>query len=204
MTRIIRAGDPRPGRRCTAPVDGTRVIHAAQLAAQREAEALFAEAQAEAALLLGRARAEAEALRASVREEASREATRLLAATEARTLARLEQSAGDLTELGVRIAEKILGAELRQHPEQVAKIVAGCLRRAAASRRILIRVNPEDVAAVEGALGELRALARDPALLATRSDPSIARGGCILETEAGQIDGQLQTQLAAVREALEA
>jgi flagellar assembly protein FliH len=193
MTRIIRASSSTAPARATPPGDGTRVIHAARLAAQREAESILERAQREAAALLDHARSEAEALRVRVRTEVQAEAARRLAELELRAREQLERSQADLHALAIGIAERILHGELRQHPAHVAGVVAACLEGARSAREVRIKVHPDDVPEVERSL---------PPGASVHADPAIARGGCLIETGAGQIDGRLETQLAAVREAL--
>lgn len=193
MTRIIRASSSTAPARVTPPCDGTRVIHAARLAAQHEAEAILEHAQREAAALLDHARVEAEALRARTRDELQAEAARRLAELEVHAREQLERSRSDLQALAIGIAERILHGELRQHPAHVAGVVAACLEGALAAHQLRIRVHPDDVPYVERSL---------PEGASVHADPAIARGGCLIETDAGQIDGRLETQLAAVREAL--
>jgi len=200
MTRIIRGEGPRPPRRRAAP-GTTRVLRAPQLQALHEADQTLERARVEAARLLDYARREAEAVRARAAEEGAARAVGLLAAAEQRAARLLEASGGELTELAVRVAEKILGEALRLQPERVTTIVAQCLRSARGAR-LRLRVCPADLALVEEALPALRGAAPDAAVLALEPDPQLTPGDCVIESELGQVDGRLAVQLAALREAL--
>lgn len=103
-----------------------------------------------------------------------------------------------LTALSVGIAKKILGRELEFHPEAVVEIVKQVLGDKARQRReITLRVNPKDVQAIRQGKPELVELLSRTKEIAIREDASVSLHGVIIETEAGTIDAQLETQLAA-------
>jgi flagellar biosynthesis/type III secretory pathway protein FliH len=179
--------------------EAPRVLRAAQVEDLRRAQEKLTLARAEA--LLQAARVEAAAVRERVAEEAKAAAVGQLIAAERRAREMLEEARGDLTALAVRIAEKLLGEDLRIRPEGVASIVESCLRSCRESRRIVARVNPADLPLVEAALPRLRGTLEHD-VLTVRGDEEVQRGGCIVDTELGQIDGRLDTQLRAIREAL--
>ena len=83
----------------------------------------------------------------------------------------------------------------------IAHVVAQCLASAGQNRRVVVVVNPAQLADLEAGLEQLRKNSDTPTLIA-RPDPSVAPGGCVLETDAGEVDGRLETQLAAIKAAL--
>jgi flagellar assembly protein FliH len=202
MTRIIRARDGgSPPRRRSRPLR-TRVLRAAQIDAIGEAEQALVEARAEAEAILQRARQEAEKARARAVEEGRAEVAAVVATARARAVKQLEEDRRSLTKLAVRIAEKLLNQELALQPERVVGIVEGCLRDAMSARRIEVRVNPADLAVVEAALPRLGTLT-EAGQLVVQSDAQIRRGGCVLASELGEIDGRLEAQLDAILRALQ-
>jgi flagellar biosynthesis/type III secretory pathway protein FliH len=95
-------------------------------------------------------------------------------------------------------------AELCANPERVVDVVRGAIRRATDRERIVARVHPDDLDLVrEGAEDILRRMG-GISRLDVLEDPRIARGGCLLETPAGDVDARLESQLARVLEALAA
>ncbi|MCC6746971.1 MAG: hypothetical protein IT371_04885 [Deltaproteobacteria bacterium] len=202
MTRIIRRGEeraplprqPRPG--------STRIVRRAQQAVALEAEQLLVAARDRADTLSARALEEAHAELAELRAHALAEVAALRVAAEADRWQLLADARAELTELALGIAAKLLGEELRLHPDSVTRIVAQCVRGAARARRIVVRVNPSDLPQVEAALPELRGLSEAEVVL-TESDGTIPAGGCILETDGAQLDGRLESQLAALRRGLQ-
>jgi type III secretion protein L len=198
VSRIVRG--PRGTSGAVIPAE----VHDAH----REAERLKAEARAEAARIVAGAAAAREAARregqAAGREEGLAEVTGLLVRARATAAAARAEAAADLRTLAVRIAEKVVGRALAAGPELAADYCAAALAAARHQREITLRVHPDDLAAVEAARPQLRALLARAPDLAVRADASVARGGCLVETEAGVIDARLETQLDAIERALAA
>lgn len=202
MTRIIRA-DPegtRPPRRRPRP-ESTRVLRASQIQTIKESEDLLRRARQQAEEILDRAGAEAEQIRQRAAAQGEAEAARILVAARDSARRQVDEATSGLTQLAVKIAEKLLGQELSLRPERVVDIVRQCLKRADQARRIMVRVNPEDIGQVEAALGRLER-ACEAEVLQVEPDAAVDRGGCIIETELGQLDGRLDSQLSAIRAGL--
>jgi len=189
MTRIIRGKLP--------PADHN--------AAQQPARAIVANAEARARELRERAEQDLAAERARTLDDARAEAARIVLAAERQRAQTLTNSERELTELAVRIAAKLLQRELALSPDAIADVVASCLRAAGQSRRVVIRVNPDDLDALRAALPRLdeRHIAEGNPSLHAEADPSVGRGGCVLSTDSGEVDGRLEHQLATIRAALD-
>src|SRR5262245_43950736 len=107
----------------------------------------------------------------------------------------------DVLRLAVKIAEKIIGHELKRDRGAIADIVANALRNARRNEQITVRVNPSELALVEAHREKL-----DPAnrlqFLDLVADPQVSAGGCIIESDSGAVDAQLETQLRVLERAL--
>jgi flagellar biosynthesis/type III secretory pathway protein FliH len=127
-----------------------------------------------------------------------REAARRLGEEEglARYIAAIERfyasAEPELIRLATAIARKIVGEELRTSPEAIVAIVREALA-AARGERIVIRVHPSAAALVRKSVGQ--------EVQVTASE-SVAPGGCVIESEFGIVDGQLETQLRVIERAL--
>jgi flagellar biosynthesis/type III secretory pathway protein FliH len=165
-----------------------------------------ADARAQAAAILASAEAAREEARragfAAGRDEGLATTTALLAAARAAEAGRVAAAEAELRRLAVRIAEKILARELALGPDAVVDVVRAALAAAAERRQLVVRVHPDDVAAVEAARARLAAAHAPHAVLAVRADPQVGRGGCLVDTEVGTIDARLDVQLAAIEQAL--
>ncbi|HEX9049785.1 MAG TPA: FliH/SctL family protein, partial [Anaeromyxobacter sp.] len=102
----------------------------------------------------------------------------------------------------LEVARALLGAELAAREDAVVDLAARALGEARARRQVTLRVHPDDALAVRSGEGRLRAIL-ERAPLAIRDDPAVGRGGVVVETEAGRIDGRIEAQLAELERALE-
>jgi flagellar biosynthesis/type III secretory pathway protein FliH len=176
-------------------------LPAAEWEAGARARALLARAEAEARRV--RAEAEGEVARARAQGlEEGRQAGRAAAAVEllrgAEARDRLLAAArGDLLDAATALAERILGREIERDGDLVAALAERALSVARGRRRVSLRVNPADA-------GRIRAARCLPPAVDVREDASVSRGGVLVETEAGELDGRLEAQVEALRRALDA
>jgi type III secretion protein L len=177
------------------------VLRRIQQEAERQAAQVVASAENQATEVLREAQAEAELLRSTARDQGRDESTRMILSARQQARSLVARAETELTDLAVRIAEKVVGAQLDLHPDTVRSVVARCLSAATARDRVVARVNPVDLPRIEAAIPELLAGA-DVCSLVAEVDPAVAPGGCILDTDSGQIDGQIDNQLAIIRAAL--
>ena len=185
MGRLLKRGAASP------PVSELSKVFDARIAAER----IVAQAQAEADRIRIQAQAEG-------REKGLAAVTELLVGARAAASRARATAAPELRVLAVRIAEKILGRALQLQPEVVLDVAAQALSAAGSARQVLVRCHPDDLAALERGKPRLLERASRSHALALRGDPSIVRGGCIVETELGSIDARLSTQLEAMERAL--
>jgi flagellar biosynthesis/type III secretory pathway protein FliH len=172
--------------------------------AEESAHSIQDQARAQADSIVAQAKKEAEKLKAQARaegyESGRQEGVKSLSEAIAKSARRSQEFEAELVPqlraLALAIARKILGRELAQHPEGVVDIIKQALGDKARQRReIFLRLHPEDLARVrqeKAALVEVLSRCKD---LALREDPDVSRYGVIIETEAGIIDAQLETQL---------
>ncbi|MBI2897038.1 MAG: type III secretion system stator protein SctL [Deltaproteobacteria bacterium] len=206
MSKVIK-GDPADSTPTpTSPRGRAVIIPSAVYDAEARAEQILAAARRHADEIVAQARAEWTRIREEAaeqgRSEGQEEAVGLLARAQgvrARLLADAEE---DIARLAVQIARKILGAELALGPDAIGRIVSSALGSARLGRSIVVRAHPDDLHGLEASRPTLLAAAGRSEGLVLRADPSIGRGGCIVESELGTIDARLDTQLDAIERAL--
>lgn len=114
----------------------------------------------------------------------------------------LAQHETELVKLAVRIAEKVIGEELRTRPETILAIVREALQSVRRERMLTIQVNPEHAEEVRQRIDSLARVAGAGRQIQVVADAAVAPGGCIVESELGVIDAQLETQLKYLEDIL--
>ena len=197
------------------PTTGSRrppIIDKDTFEARSEAKEIRERAQAEAEKLIENARAEAEQIREQAREEGyssgradgASELTETIAQAGARIRGIEDQLTSQLTDVTIAIARKILGQELESKPEAVLKIVKNALSEKARQRQeINLRVNPQDWDLIRENKSQLLEVLSRAKEIGISEDADVERYGVIIETDAGTIDAQLDSQLAVFERILE-
>ena len=65
----------------------------------------------------------------------------------------------------------------------------------AGASSIILRLHPADIADIETHAADWQSLLSSPHIKAV-ADATITRGGCLVETPQGEVDGRIETQLA--------
>jgi flagellar assembly protein FliH len=141
---------------------------------------------------------------AAVRREAMEKVAAALETLRAQADHLAEQARSDAIEIGFQVARKILETELRQNPESLFALVRAAVRRAGESRRIAVRVAPDDVGLLQSETGRAALDGLTSARIELVSDPGLQRGDCMVDTDFGQVDGRLGTRLTEIRRAVDA
>jgi flagellar assembly protein FliH len=184
-----------------------RRIEQGEMRSRVEAVALVEKARGEAAGLLAQARAEAKALATEAAQLATAEAhAQAIAewiAVRSAEQALLEKEHERIVEVGVALAERLLGAALDLAPARIAQLALSALQEARGARRAIIGANPRDAAPLRE---HLSIVGLDLATVEVREEEGLARGDLRLHTDLGTIDARLATRFdrlgAALRDAL--
>ena len=108
----------------------------------------------------------------------------------------------NVVRLAVAVAEKLVKREVALDDEYVLRQVHEAAKRIVGVERLKIRVNPKD----EELLRKHRSsfMIRSDAVreLVIESDETIARGGCIIESDSGNVDALIATQMERIEAAL--
>ncbi|HEX7714034.1 MAG TPA: FliH/SctL family protein, partial [Bacillota bacterium] len=91
--------------------------------------------------------------------------------------------------------EKIIGAELELDPARQVEIVREALLRAANAESVEVRVHPDDLAICEQNIQRLQEAFADPKPIRFTADPGLAPGSCFIETNLGNVDARLKSEL---------
>lgn len=177
------------------------------------AETLLAVARQEAEALLAQARGEADGLR----EAAHREG---IEAGRAEGRRRLEESAERLAELVRELTEykeglyqeartqtlelvfavlgKIMGPLAEADEQVVVRVTERALQLLSDREVLTLRVHPDDLKSLVEAKPQILETFDGIQKLTVLEDPSVRRGGCIVQTPSAEIDARLDSQLQEV------
>ncbi len=138
----------------------------------------------------GRAAAEGEILPAL---EALEGAAASLGAVQAALRAEIEEA---LLAMAVAVAKEVVQRELQLDPLQLRALVRRAVDLLPMEQSLEVRLNPADLASLEGHL-ELHAVGGRRLEVAWIPDPSLERGGYLIETPQRAVDANLDDQLGA-------
>lgn len=103
--------------------------------------------------------------------------------------------------LALKAARKIVGEELKLHPDRIVDIVLTALKPATQHRKIVIFVNKADLEALDENKPKIKQIFEHLDSLSIQERDDIEPGGCIIQTEAGIINAQLENQWQALEAA---
>ncbi len=174
--------------------------------AQKQAKRIIEEAERKAKQIISEAQAykEEEGRRGYQEgfEKGKAEVTELLLKARQEYANLIQSAETDIVKLALRIAKKIIGREIKINPKTILDIVSQALTTVRQQKEIIIKVNPEDLEYLIKNKDRLLGLLGKAKDIDIRGDHSIKRGGCIIDTEIGIIDAQLDTQLNTIEKIL--
>lgn len=112
-----------------------------------------------------------------------------------------EELQKNIISLATAAVKKIIGKELKTHPEVIVDLVATSLKPVRQHKRVTIYINKDDLATLENHRPQIKALFEHIEHLSIQARDDINQGDCIIETEAGIINAKLENQLIALEEA---
>ncbi len=106
-----------------------------------------------------------------------------------------------LVPAALKAAKKIVGREIELSDDTVLDIVSNQLKSVAQHKKVTIYVNKRDLETIENNRQKLKDLFEHLETLSIRERNDIERGGCVIETEMGIINAQLENQWSALERA---
>ena len=105
----------------------------------------------------------------------------------------------DLVELSIEIAKKLVHREIKIDGEIIATLVRVALERLTVKSGIRVVVNPLDSQVLRE---ELKDLIGEEGSIELKTDDSLKRGDCLVESEYGSIDARISEQFKEIEEGL--
>lgn len=108
-----------------------------------------------------------------------------------------------LVPVTLKAAKKIVGREIELSEDTIVDIVSNSLKSVSQHKKITIYVNRKDLDPLEKHRPQLKQIFESLEVLSLRERADVAQGGCIIETEGGIINAQLENQWRVLENALE-
>jgi type III secretion protein L len=106
--------------------------------------------------------------------------------------------------IALKAAKKILGEEIKLHPDRIKDIVIQALKPVSQHHKVKVYVNKADMDTLEKDKAEIKSILEQVETFAIQERLDVEPGGCIIETEAGIINAQLENQWRALEIAFKA
>ena len=104
----------------------------------------------------------------------------------------------ETVKLAIAIAKKIIISEVMINEEIILNVVKNSLKLVMNQDRYLIKINPADLGIMQNAQPEFSEVIENYEDIIFESDESIEQGGCLIETNYGNIDGRLDQQMQVI------
>lgn len=108
----------------------------------------------------------------------------------------------EMVDLCIAISRKVLQRELELKKEGIVDCVRTALKSVVAGGEITIKVNPKDQDILLSHKGELARYGDGVKGVKVESDESVSRGGCLVDTNFGEIDASIDSVMAEIEEKL--
>jgi flagellar assembly protein FliH len=134
-----------------------------------------------------------EAAKRQFAQQTSAQFSALISSFDAGTVALETQLAEAVAHSAVRLAKQVVRSELALRPECVTQVAREAMNAIVLSAKHLrISLHPDDFALVQSEAADALA-ARDVLL---QADPTLSRGGCVVESDLGGVDARIETRWA--------
>jgi type III secretion protein L len=114
----------------------------------------------------------------------------------------LSEVTAEVVRAAVVVARELLVKEMQQREDAIVDVVAAALSTVKHARDVNVRIHPRDAAIVRQNQTRLVALLTRARGIEIREDRRVHAGGVLIETEAGVVDAQIETQLDEIQSRL--
>jgi len=109
----------------------------------------------------------------------------------------------EVVQLALAIAKKIVCHEVKTNRETFVCVAREALSRVENPGKINIKLNPEDLQFINDTKSQFSQFLHNVDHIRFEATDSIQRGGCLIETDRGDIDARIEKQLQAIEESFE-
>ncbi len=95
---------------------------------------------------------------------------------------------------------KVVASELKLNDEAILNIVKDAISKVSQAKKLTVKLNPQDYSFLEGKVEEVKSSPEQEIKFVP--DPSITTGGCVVQTEMGEVDSTVETRIEEVLKAI--
>jgi flagellar biosynthesis/type III secretory pathway protein FliH len=106
----------------------------------------------------------------------------------------------EIVDLALAVARKVVCQEVKTNKEIVLKVVQAALSRVEVPGEVTIKLNPADLQFIRETNVQLTDFFPHGDHVKLEAEASISNGGCIIETNLGEIDARIEKQFQVVEE----
>ena len=186
---------------------GTKVIPAQDFAALKDAEGILEAARQDAIEYRKKIEKECEDLKAEAKEKGFNEgleqwSAKLFEFEESVKVIRAETEKV-IIPLALKAAKKIVGRQIELNKEAVVEIVSHSLKAVSHHKKVVIYVNKQDLEVLSENKRRLKDVLDGVESLSIQEREDVEPLGCIIETEGGIINAQIENQWRALENAFQ-
>jgi flagellar assembly protein FliH len=112
----------------------------------------------------------------------------------------LQKIEKEVAQLALSIAKKVVCHEVKTTEETVVCVAREALSRVENPGKIKVKLNPADLQFMQDTKSQLSDFLDDVESIRFEAEDSIQSGGCLIETDMGDIDARIEKQLQAIEE----
>ncbi len=109
----------------------------------------------------------------------------------------------EVAQLALSIAKKIVCHEVKTTEETVVCVAREALSRVENTGKIKVKLNPADLQFMQDTKSQLSHFLDDVENIRFEAEDSIQSGGCLIETDMGDIDARIEKQFQAIEESFQ-
>ncbi len=113
-----------------------------------------------------------------------------------------KNSSQDMLRLVMAVSEQVIRREVAADPKVILTIIETALKSSVRTDQYCIRINPADLETVTKQKPLFLASISGLKNISIETDASISPGGCRIDSDLGDVDATIETQLEAIRQAL--
>lgn len=185
----------------------TRVIPASEFSTLQNAEEVLTCIKKDAELYKKEVIAEVEKLKEQAQREGYeagfKEWIEKIALLETEIVQTRQDLEKKIIPVALKAAKKIVNKEIELSESTIVDIVSANLKAVAQHKRVTIYVNKKDFETLEANRPKIKELFENLEVLSIRERADINQGGCVIETEGGIINAQLENRWQVLETAFE-